>query len=245
LPKITILIGFSFVELSTVDSTNNYAMALAHEGLASHGRAIFAYEQTAGKGQRGKAWSTEPGSNIILSVLVDPTPIRHFPTFALSAATALAAFDLFHRHALEGTVIKWPNDVYWGDRKAGGILIENVYRGKEWQWSVLGIGMNINQTQFPEGIGHPVSLRQITGKTYDVRDLALELCACLEDRWQQLCLGVPVLRDYESRLLGMNSRVRLLRAGEVLEVSILGVEPDGRLNTSAGLFSVGEVEWLW
>jgi BirA family biotin operon repressor/biotin-[acetyl-CoA-carboxylase] ligase len=245
LPKITILIGFSFVELSTVDSTNNYAMALVHEGLASHGRAIFAHEQTAGKGQRGKTWSTEPESNIILSVLVDPRPIRHFPTFTLSAATALAASDLFRRHAPEGTLIKWPNDIYWGDRKAGGILIENVYRGKEWQWSVLGIGMNINQIQFPEGMGRPVSLRQITGNTYDAKGLAMELCALLEERWQQLCAGVPILREYESLLLGMGRLVRL-RAGNLdLETLVLGVAPDGRLQTEAGLFSVGEIEWLW
>jgi BirA family biotin operon repressor/biotin-[acetyl-CoA-carboxylase] ligase len=250
LPKITNLIGFSFVELPTVDSTNNYAMALVHEGLATHGTAVFAHEQTAGKGQRGKQWSSDPGSNIMLSVLVNPSPIAHLPPFALSVATALACHDLFTRYALYDTFIKWPNDIYWRDRKAGGILIENVYRGKEWQWAILGIGLNINQTQFPEEIRRPVSLMQITGRAFDSVALARELCACLEERWQELRErneGV-MLRAYEDLLLGRDKPIRLRRGSVVFETEILGVLADGRLRTSEGgetFFSAGDVEWVW
>ena len=247
MPKITILIGFSFVELSTVESTNNYAMGLVHEGMARHGMAVFAHDQTAGKGQRGKTWSTEAGSNIILSVLLDPSPIRLLPPFSLSVAVALAAYDLFQRYAVCDTAIKWPNDIYWRDRKAGGILIENAYRGKQWQWSVLGIGLNINQTIFPDIPRPPVSLRQVTGKRYEAPTLARELCALLEGRWQDLLAGrrEDLFRLYQERLFGRGKQVRLRQGARVFGTEVLGVRPDGRLDTAEGPFSVGEVEWVF
>lgn len=250
MPKITILIGFSFLELSSVDSTNNYAMALVHEGLASHGTAVFAHEQTSGKGQRGRQWASEPGSNIILSVLINALPIRHLPAFSLSAATALACHELYQRYAISDTTIKWPNDIYWRDRKAGGILIENAYRGKEWQWAVLGIGLNINQTQFPGIQGRPVSLKQITGKSYDALALARELCDLLEQRWQELVRNgnAGIMEKYSQLLLGRGSVVRLRKGETEFETELLGVDPDGRLKTSReeeNAFSVGEVEWVW
>lgn len=244
-------------------------MALVHEGMASHGTAVFAHTQTAGKGQRGKQWITDPGANIILSVLVDASPIRHLPSFTLSAAAALAARDLFTRYALHDTSIKWPNDIYWRDRKAAGILIENAYRGKEWQWAVIGIGLNVNQVRFPDLPRPPVSLKQITGRTFDAVTLARELCALLEERWQALLRegADPTFTRYQEHLLGMGQHVRLQREGIAFETEVLGVLPDGRLRTNGPgpspdgapsgaaapapppggehLFSIGEVEWMF
>jgi len=77
--------------------------------------------------------------------------------------------------------IKWPNDIYWRDRKAAGILIENSFRGPIWQWSIAGMGVNINQTSFGTELNKAVSLKQITGKTHAVKDLAVQLCGCIED----------------------------------------------------------------
>lgn len=237
-------------------------MALVHEGMASHGTAIFAHAQTAGKGQRGKQWNTEPGSNIILSVLVDASPVRHLPPFSLSAATALAAYDLFTRYAVHETSIKWPNDIYWRDRKAAGILIENAYHGKEWQWAVIGIGLNVNQVRFPELPRPPVSLKQVTGRDFDAAGLARELCVLLEERWQALLRdgADATLIRYQDHLLGMGRPVRLRHDGFVFETEVLGVLPDGRLRTSGpataspdaapgaggeALFSIGDVEWMF
>jgi BirA family transcriptional regulator, biotin operon repressor / biotin---[acetyl-CoA-carboxylase] ligase len=240
-------IGSSFYELSKVESTNNYAMAQVHEGMASHGMAVFAHDQTAGKGQRGKRWFTEPGSNIIMSIVVDTAPIRHFRPFSLSVAVALACHDLMMHYVPESPAIKWPNDIYWGDRKAGGILIENVYRGKDWQWAVIGIGINVNQTLFREDSGSPVSLRQLTGLTYDVVELAKELCGLLEIRWRELTGGTDTihLEAYHRRLYKVGQSVRLLRNGTVLDALIQRVDAEGYLVTGNGeFFSVGEVEWV-
>ncbi|HXL72345.1 MAG TPA: biotin--[acetyl-CoA-carboxylase] ligase, partial [bacterium] len=143
-------IGHAFIELGSVDSTNNYAMARAAAGLADHGTLYFAHEQWAGKGSRGRTWTSKPGENIILSAVLEPVALVSSQAFALSACVALACHDLFSQYAgAEATRIKWPNDLYWGDRKAGGILIENNFRGDRWAFAIAGIGININQTEFP------------------------------------------------------------------------------------------------
>ena len=180
-------IGRAFIELESVDSTNNYAMAQVHAGSASHGTIFFAHEQRAGKCQRGKIWASAPGENIMMSVVLEPVFLPITDQFPLSAAVALSCRDLFIRYAgIEQTAIKWPNDLYWRDRKAGGILIENAFRGDRWLFAIAGIGVNINQVQFPESLQTPVSLRQITGLAFDAVNLSRELGACLEQRFGQL-----------------------------------------------------------
>jgi len=179
-----ISLGETLSFLPRVDSTNNYAMAQIRAGLAKHGNGYFAAEQTAGKGQRGKGWQAEPGANIILSLVLQPHWLQVSRQFHLSAAVALGCYDFFHSLAGDDTSLKWPNDIYWRDRKAGGILIENLLSGNSWQFSVAGIGLNINQTHFPDALANPVSLRQITGREWDVPHLIKELCRCLQLRYQ-------------------------------------------------------------
>ena len=166
--------GF-FNILDTVDSTNNYAMAKVHAGMARHGMVWFTREQTAGKGQRGKSWKSDKGKNIAMSLVLEPGRLQINDQFHLSAAVAISCFEFFAAFAGEETKIKWPNDLFWRDRKAGGILIENVLQGKIWKWAVVGIGLNINQTKFDKSILNPVSLKQITGKTFDIIELGKSL----------------------------------------------------------------------
>ena len=136
--------GSSLVIIDKVDSTNNYAMGLIREGLTKHGAAYFAIEQTAGKGRRSKGWTAEKGKNIILSIVVAPDFLNIQNQFQLSVVAALGCYDLFKNYAGDNVYLKWPNDIFWNDRKAGGILIENVIKGKKWKWSIVGIGININ-----------------------------------------------------------------------------------------------------
>ena len=138
-------IGHSFTALQSVDSTNNYAMAQVHAGLARHGMAIFAREQYAGRGQRGRTWVAAPGDNITMSVVLEPHFLSLSQQFQLSAALSLAIHDFLQSFTLTPFYIKWPNDLYWGDRKAAGILIESILKGDKWAFAVAGIGININQ----------------------------------------------------------------------------------------------------
>jgi BirA family transcriptional regulator, biotin operon repressor / biotin---[acetyl-CoA-carboxylase] ligase len=204
----------SFIELESVDSTNNYAMARAHAGLAIQGDLFFAHEQWAGKGQRGKSWVSNRGENIILSLVLEPVFLPITQQFSLSMAVALAAHDLFAKYAgSQDTTIKWPNDIYWRDRKAGGILIENSFSGDRWVFAIVGIGININQVQFPETAKNPVSLKQITGKSFDAVGLARELGGCLGDRYAQLRGEGP---EEQLRGEGLHEQLRAKGAEEQL-----------------------------
>src|SRR5687767_4015729 len=105
-------------------------MGLVHAAMSQHGTAVFSREQTSGRGQRSREWISEPDSNIILSIVLDLAGLlSSSQMFLLSKTVAVAAVDFFNKYAADGAAIKWPNDIYWNDRKAGGILIENVFHG--------------------------------------------------------------------------------------------------------------------
>ncbi len=160
----------------------------------SMGMLFLPYQQTGGKGQRGKTWQTGNGENIAISIIIEPKQLQVAEQFKLSVAVALGCYDFFSGYAGDETFIKWPNDIYWRDRKAGGVLIENVI-GKDstrkrsnsvWKYAVVGIGININQTAFSNELKNVVSLKQITGKNFDVVDLAKELQAMVLKRVDSL-----------------------------------------------------------
>jgi BirA family biotin operon repressor/biotin-[acetyl-CoA-carboxylase] ligase len=241
-------IGSHFIELEQVDSTNNYATALAHAGMAQGGTVVFAHEQTKGKGQRTKTWRAQKGANILMSTVIQPRPLPISQGFLLSMATANAIHRFFTPLAGGETKVKWPNDLYWRDRKAGGILIENIIHGLEWQYAIVGIGININQTEFPGLKTKAVSLRQITGKEYDVLDLARQLCRHLHQCYALLESHPHVIREeYHSHLYKLNETVRLRQDSRLFDATIKGVTPLGDLVTFTTVeerFAVGEVEWL-
>ena len=143
--------------------------------------------------------------------------------------------------------IKWPNDIYWRDRKAGGILIENILRGPDWLFAVAGIGININQSSFPTDLQNPVSLKQVTGRQYDVLALAHELCDRLDAAWQRFAAGEDLLEEYNSRLFRLGQPVKLKKDNAIFETTIEGASADGQLITRDTIerrFDFGEVEWV-
>jgi BirA family biotin operon repressor/biotin-[acetyl-CoA-carboxylase] ligase len=241
-------IGHPFIILDSTESTNIHAMALAHARLTGHGAAFFALEQTAGRGQRGKSWSSEPGENIILSVVLQPEGLSPANPFPLHALAGLACSDFFNKYAGDETTIKWPNDLYWRDRKAGGVLIESTISGEKIRHAVVGMGININQVAFPSHLPNPVSLRQITGKRHDAVGMARELCSLLERRYQQCAGGGfdAILETYNKRLYARGRTVTLNIGGSEASWEVLGVDRDGRLHVRGReekALSFGEVEW--
>jgi BirA family biotin operon repressor/biotin-[acetyl-CoA-carboxylase] ligase len=235
--------------LHETDSTNNYAMQQVQEGLAQHGMAWLALHQTAGKGQRGKQWESQPGENILLSLAVKPaTGFNRFP-FAFSAVVALTVRDFVEDLTQTTVSVKWPNDIVVGDRKAGGILIETKYQGSNWLWAVVGVGLNLNQTTFPESAGKPVSIQQLTGKTTDVveagKQLHQRLLKALDQTdWQQ---ADRILETYQQHLYKRMQTVMLRQGERVFETQILGVNLQGELltsDTTQARYRFGELEWL-
>ena len=242
-------IGQPFIQFDTIVSTNSYAIDRIQANLAAHGTTYFAHNQTEGKGQRGKKWLTEKSANIILSVIVDCSILTIQHQFKLSAAVALACYDFFSQFAGEETSIKWPNDIYWRDRKAAGILIENIVRGSDWTYAIIGIGMNINQTSFSEEAKNPVSLKQITGKHFDIIEMAHLLCTHLENYYQQLLVedATNILADYNYKLYKVNQQVTMKKGSVSFRCVIDGVNDYGQLLVSQAAqqsFDFGEVEWV-
>lgn len=243
------LTGYPFEVLQTVDSTNNYAMGKVHAGMAKHGDACFTDHQTGGKGQRGKTWLTGTGQNLALTVILNPKQLNIIQPFELSTAVSLATVDFFSKYAGDETSIKWPNDIYWRDRKAGGVLIENKFNGNNWKWAIAGIGININQTEFADNLLNPVSLMQITGKCFEVEELGRELHQLVMKRTHELLTKryEAVLEEYNQHLFRIHQPVRLKKDNIVFETVIKGVSAQGQLLTEDAIekrFEFGEVEWV-
>ncbi len=242
-------IGQPFIQFDTIASTNSYAIDRIQANLAAHGTTYFAHNQTEGKGQRGKKWLTEKSANIILSVIVDCSLLTLQHQFKLSAAVALACYDFFNQFAGEETSIKWPNDIYWRDRKAAGILIENIVRGSNWTYAIIGIGMNINQTGFSSEAKNPVSLKQITGQNFDIIEIAKQLCYCLENRYQHLLNDdfKNLLADYNLNLYKAKQVVSLKKDTAIFKCIVDSVNEFGQLMVKGATqqsFNFGEVEWV-
>ena len=160
---------------------------------------------------------------------------------------AITCFEFFSKYAGEETTIKWPNDLFWRDRKAGGILIENVLQGKTWRWAVVGIGININQTKFEKAITNPVSLKQITGKNFKIIELAKELKGLLMKNLRELKPVDKIFNQYNEHLYKINKTVKLKKDGVIFDTVIKEISAAGRLITVDAIereFDFGEVEWV-
>ncbi len=199
--------------------------------MADHGMVYFAHNQLEGKGRMGKLWASESGKNILMSVVINTSVQKNRSLRGLNQWVSVACYEFLSQYAGEETRIKWPNDLYWGDRKAGGILIENTWRGNLWNWAIIGIGLNINQSHFEEGIGQPVSLQQITGKVHPPVDLAKELCTCLERRYQQWIheQEAEILEVYNQHLYRKNRWVNFVVNGKELTGMPIAVNIDGEM----------------
>ena len=223
-------------------------MGMVHARMAQHGTCVFAHAQTKGKGQRQKEWVSGVGKDVILSIIIEPFKLAPSQQASLSMAAALGVYRFFNEHAGDETRIKWPNDLYWRDRKAGGMLIENIIQGHQWQWSVIGIGININETHFPELSRKPVSLKQITGRRFDPVLLAKELTGYMQACFEQLIEDeVSVRRDYMAAMYRINEPTLFKQGARTFTGVISGITQTGELIVQTPLeeyFGVGELEWL-
>lgn len=238
----------SLVELRATESTNNYAMALIHEGLAQHGKSVLAYHQTGGKGQRGKIWQSPAGESLSLSIILQPSFVKPSQGFQLLATIAVAVATVLENYIGAETSIKWPNDLYWRDRKAGGILIESIIKGTDYIWAVAGIGINVNQSSFPPVLENPVSIKQITGREVDIKQLALEIKEQVLTALEQLKQNGfnDLFNSYNKKLFSKNKIRKFKKGSRVFETLVQGVNPQGQLITGLNgeeCFSFGDVEW--
>ena len=234
----TLFTGKVYHRFDELPSTNDYAAELIAKSTPPEGTVVRADSQSAGRGQFGSRWESAAGKNLTFSIIFYPNWLEISARFHLSMAVALALMDTVHR--LPSTVrrppppvkIKWPNDLYLGDRKAGGILIQNALSGQFLQSSVVGIGLNVNQPEFDPSIPNPTSLALAFGHNFDLEVLSDTLLECLEQRYLQLKAGhrAELKAAYEAHLYRSGVPARYARAdGSEFTGTIRGVGADGCL----------------
>lgn len=223
---------FDTIWLDRVDSTNDEALRRIAD--IDNMSVIAAENQTAGKGQRGNTWESESGRNLTFSAVIKFTGEHRLnisEQFILTVAATCAVADYLESHGV-GCSIKWPNDIWHGKRKICGMLIENKVLGTELAASVIGIGINLNQKEFPGGLTNPVSLSMITGMEYDIKTELEKVLEFLSSRLSQIFTSRQSLEnDYLERLYqrGDIRDYRNLVTGEIFKGRILGAGPDGYL----------------
>lgn len=171
------------IRIENTASTNSALAAMGDS--ATNGTVVTAHTQSAGRGQRGNSWEAEPGANITLSIIWRPQNVTAPEQFVLSEAVALAVADVVDTVSPEPAQVKWPNDIYVGDRKICGILIENSLVGRHIARCISGVGLNVNQTEFLSDAPNPVSLAMLTGHTLDRDSIESHLIELLRRRLAQ------------------------------------------------------------
>lgn len=217
--------------LQEITSTNDYLKRNAK--VLPSGTVIIAFKQTAGRGQKGNSWEAEPGKDATLSLLIKEPKVDVRQQFAISEAVSLAIVDVLEKYAT-GFKIKWPNDIYYGDSKIGGILIEHSLASDGIEYTIAGVGVNINQQVFVSGAPNPISLIHITGKTYDMNVISEQLSNKLEhycnfDGSQEQLKNLH--KQYLERLYrhdGMPHQF-VTPSGELFSATIEAVNLDGTL----------------
>ena len=219
--------------------------------LYKQGDIIVAEAQTAGRGQRGHSWESGKGLNLTLSAVLEPTFLPPTEQFLLSEVVALAVVDTLATYSVSAR-IKWTNDIYIGDNKIAGILIEHKLQGNAIGRTIAGIGLNINQTHFSEDLPNPTSMAIERGTEFE-RDKVLErLSECILTRYSQLQSGQSEIlqSDYHSLLYRLGEKhLYALPDGSRLQGIIRGVEPTGalKIETEDGrerAFLFKEIEFL-
>lgn len=212
-----------------LDSTNTEVLRRM-DSLDSYA-VIAAANQTAGRGQRGNSWNVQKGMNLTFSLLLKfrDEEFTASEQFLLSEASALAVHDYLSARSIE-TSIKWPNDIYYRNKKLCGMLIENATSGKCLASSIIGIGLNVNQKEFPAGLVNPISMSQITNKTYSLKEELEILCTFLSKR-----LELPLERDLNDEYAACIYRKNEFHeyvdcaSGATFKGEILGVSNEGKL----------------
>ena len=235
------------IHLTQVDSTSTYARQLISQGKELDDFTIVdADYQTGGRGQRGNTWESQSGKNLLFTIVCHPTFLPANRQFILSQAIALAVERTLSHRISEaekpGSVanqsqmghitVKWPNDIYWNDRKISGTLIECNLMGSQIKDCIVGTGININQTHFESDAPNPVSLQQIIGKGSDRGSILDEVANQFESLYEEIRQGnaQSIVSEYKSKLYRCTGFHPFAEPGrQPFEAQIADVDPSGYL----------------
>ncbi|KQB99139.1 biotin--[acetyl-CoA-carboxylase] ligase [Pedobacter sp. Hv1] len=248
----TLFVGQNLINLLAVDSTNNFLKNLLSKSEPlPEGTVIMAEDQFAGRGQQENSWHAEPGKNLTFSLLLRPSFLPLNKQFLLNMAISIAINNALRVYLPEGLSVKWPNDIYYKNQKLGGVLIENSIVGTTIKNAIIGIGLNVNQTTFPEELStKATSIYQILQENVNLQKLLAEICSQIESLYLQLKAGnyTFLTKNYVDKLYRINELALFRQNGEVFEGMITGVTDTGLLNilrdNETNQYNFKEIEFL-
>ena len=221
------------VHLGVVDSTNSYvrdeAETLARLACGAGIIAVTADAQTAGRGQRGNRWLSKDGENMLLTILVEPRFLVPSRQFALSQAIALAVRDTMLKYGIMAR-LKWPNDIYVEKGKLAGILIELDYEADYIASAIIGVGLNVNQTEFAPMERVPTSMKILTGRDFNVNEVTDSILLSFAKRYSLMkeC-NLSLADEYKQSLMGWGVSQHYKDMSGTFDAVIEDVEPDGHI----------------
>ncbi len=223
-------LGHDFRYFEEIDSTNSYVKRLRSEEV-SHGLVCLAEYQTGGRGQYNRPWVSESGKNLMFTMVFKPS--NKFRLFSLSMVTAHAIAEVIEPKIMKPVQIKWPNDLYIGGRKLGGVLTESIFNGNELDRLIIGVGLNINQGSFPVTAGgNPISLALVAGSRFNREAMLSQILRSMENcytAWENN--DSELIKSVNRRIIGYGKQVKLAIDGKVTEdpYKLLGMDENGHL----------------
>ena len=246
----TLFVGQTVIRLDSVDSTNNFAANLLSTTNVVEGTVIMTDCQSDGRGQRGAEWVSKPKENLTVSVVFHPSFLSPKYHFALNEVVSLALVDVLEEAGIKDVSVKWPNDIYIGAKKIAGVLIENTISGNRLKNSIVGVGLNVNQTDFPKSLS-AVSMKTALYRDCSVEEVLEKVCQKLE-YWYLLLRrkkGGELDTAYAEKMLGIGVARNFMFEGTEIVATVQGIDEFGRLLlTTEGkellVVSVKEIIWL-
>ncbi len=226
------IVGHRIIKLNKVDSTNNYLKnLLSNSKPLKEGTVILTDSQYGGRGQQENKWLSEPRKNLTFSIHLQPHFLPLKNNFLFNKAISLGTIDALNT-VIDGVgKIKWPNDLYYGNKKIGGILIENIIRGQNISDSVVGIGVNVNQETFDPYLNNATSITNIKNASFNLEELLETILNHISIRYEQLKLNLyeQLNRDYLTLLKNYNENIFFIERDEKKSGVLLGVNHEGEI----------------
>ena len=234
--------NFNIIHIEETDSTNRW-LKECHKGVDPI--VTWAEYQTAGKGCGSNSWESERGKNLTFSMLIHPEEIPAKEQFRITEITSVALCETLEKYLDEKVEIKWPNDIYVGDKKICGMLIENQLQGNKIKSCIIGIGLNVNQQQFLSDAPNPVSIYQLTGKENDRKELLNTFLSAFKETYK----SKTTCFTYRERLFRREKDCLYRDKTSCFTATLTDVLPDGRLvlqdkNGQERIYAFKEVQFI-
>jgi BirA family transcriptional regulator, biotin operon repressor / biotin---[acetyl-CoA-carboxylase] ligase len=234
--------------LSEIESTNSYALQAVQAGKMGHGSVVQALHQTAGRGQREHTWQNEPGKDLLVSIVVEPQQYGITNVVLLNMAVCVSLHEVL-RTKCPNVSIKWSNDIYVGNNKISGVLIENTWRGENWNYAVIGIGLNINSIKHNKKGLQATGILVEANEELDITDVRNEVLKALHKNLEHCRVDTNTIRhEYNKYLKDKDGEVEFEIDGKLTIATVKSVSADGKLGLEIDgemkKFAFGEVKWI-